>query len=796
MSIVYSHPLKGSDLYVSNQQDLRSWLRADKGTNNQVCQALYQANRSKALPWLTLVIGSELLAPQIDATPSTIAKAVALRLLQMGTDEDDARESGLFVLSLLLSRRRLDFVFPATGAQPANRLSEFMTELDTPEIRDFLEVNCIAADGTSVIAIDGKPVKQSRWNDWVLKLVQATACLNQVYFFVKNAYQMPINRWEDEGLTISRLGPMSPFLAARWKIATDAIVNARTAVERFHGDESENDRVAAVCKLLGRIKDNLTNGSDSRIVADDLLTLTEVTWYYLTLELLPNKHDSYLSWPEVLLSVGLTRNPKSSVPPKSRPSLSDAGESQDAIWKELIEASTEKADLWDQYPGQEDGIPWPEAGDHPVENAYRAYARLLAAQSEVSFQAYRTAVQESTLRNTSRQDDNRTSNLDRSTDKYWATMGGFGDVVLDFEDNPSAEEAPDEPAEATPGVPPPATAFVTTFDIELELALRHFCPDMPFVVVLPVNVALTDETNASSNSDQIRAATIWLGYVVGPLPKEYDYIEYPTTIDPRFLDGTEPDNKVFCEITNPPIGRWFVVSAGKDMDESSASRLINNPYEVSSPLLRSLITAGRLPFVIRLSGSPLVHLPQFDLLEDDDDEPNPLRRLRDEINAVLAEDGMTASGLLYHALVLEESHSMFLSFPEFAQDARQGLPPKLANYFPPDYWRYWMLLGVQASDNPIRYRLIAQISGVPDSTLTNPERPRKAGMALNRERALTTQAAEVLQWANFDTISGEVTDMTAQLDHYSDHLEANNPPERPFVAGALMTCRIKKGGNR
>jgi len=788
MSIIYSHPLKGSELYVSNQQNLTAWLRADEGTNNQICQALYQANRSKkALPWLTLVIGSELLAPQINATPSTIAKAVALRLLQLGADEDSARESGLFVLSLLLSRRRLDFVFPVTGTQSINRLSEFMTELDTPEIQDFLEVDCTNADG--------KTTKQPRWNDWVLKLVRSTACLNQVYFFVKNAYQMPINRWEDEGLTISRLGPMSPFLAARWKIATDAIVNAQTAVESFHGNESENDRFAAVSKLLGRIKDNLTNGGDKRrIVADDLLTLTEVTWYYLTLELLPNKHDSYLSWPEVLLSVGLTRNPKSSVPPRSRPSLSDAWESQDAIWKELIEASIEKADLWDQYPDQEDGVPWAEAGHHPVENAYRAYARLLAAQSEVSFRAYSTTVQEATLGITSQQnDDNEMSNWDSSLDQYWATMGGFGGVVLDSENNASAEEPPVEPEEATPGVPPPATAFVTTFDIELELALRHFCRDMPFVVVLPVNVALTGGTKTVSDD---RAATIWLGYVVGPLPEGYDYIEYPSTIDPRFGDGQEPDNEVFREITNPPIGRWFVVSAGKDIGESSASRLINNPYEVSSPLLRSLITAGRLPFVIRLSGSPLVHLPQFDLLDDEDGKPNPLRRLRDEINTVLAEDDMTASGLLYHALVLEESHSMFLSFPEFAQDARQGLPPKIANYFPRDYWRYWMLLGVQASDNPIRYRLIAQISGVPDSTLTNPERPRKAGMALNRERALTTQAGEVLQWANFDTVNGEVTDMTAQLDHYSDHLEANNPPERPFVAGAQMTCRIQKGGNR
>jgi hypothetical protein len=739
-----------------------------------ICQAL-DRDGTGGIPWVTLVLGAEMLAPKLAVESGfDVATAVMKQLVASGTTEEDAKSTGLFCLSLLNSRRSQDF----TADEPPN------------------DENAIGRFWAESSRDDGKTNPSiPAYEAWVLRLLAAAAAVNSAYFFAKQACQLPINRWEDEAASPGKLGDLSELVRHRWGHARAKLLHAsesvRTPLTRASG--RLKTRLRAIIHLVNEIAADIDpEKREARISSDRLLTLTEVAWYYLTEGLLPKPsgspagsqpNDSYLSWPEVLLAIGLHPRETQDAPglrTGSRPVFSDPEAVTGGIVDVLEAPSKARADAWESLP---DNSGWKDATGSSIDRGYRVYANVLAAQARHSHDCFKRMIGKdsdsrdrvlaagdhgppSTEADAAHIDDEVSGGgfIDELDERE-----GYGDAesALDAEAEPTQPPTPDAEAAPPAQVAPPATAFVTTFDVELELALRHFHSDLPFVVVLPVNVGLGERDHL--------AATVWLGYLVEP----------------------GPPGAALQSITRPPERNWFVVSRGKEEPGALTETLVkDNPYDVSSPVLRGLTAKGPLPFIIRLSGSPLVHLPS--LFDSRAQERLEARRLMAEIANALTGEGHTSKDSLaglQHAVVLEESHSMFLSFPEF-DSGRQGLPPKLANYFPEGYWRYWMLLGVQASDDPIRYRLVAQIAGVGGHQTANPNRPKRSGMALNRPNALTRRASDLLRWSDFDIVNSQVESMTEPLEHYLQHLKPTAGHSlAPLVHGRNHRCGLTLDGD-
>lgn len=781
-----NHPRNGSELYKrSTPQSLNNWLRG-KGNCDKLCERIAEIGDSvNALPWLTLVIGAELTAPTLrPVSVSAIGRAIAYELVQAGINQADATATGVFVASLLVSRRKLDFAEGVPEDSSIDQLAELYQPITTDEAQAFWN-------------------KVPRYDPWVLRLFHAAAMVNASYFLAKRVYQIPVNRWDDDPVKQVQFGHSSESFKQNWMTAYSALSKAITAIPKV-GEEKPRlssqeqkveNRHMAVKDLLQTIyleMDPLK--PDSRITSDNLLTLAEVAWYYLTINLIePKPHDetgvdvspsgkllsdlpekaaddAHLSWPEILLTVGLQRGDAPPVegqlrPTGSRPRLSDPKTAAQAITSELLAPSLVSAEWWYKCADlsrQENGP--------SVRRAYRVYADILAAQAGISFHGLPEPDSSEASETQDELDDvlpDQLNDVPKPTNMFGKT-----------------EQSGDMSVEHLPT--PPATSFVTTFDMEFEMALHRLHPELPFVIVLPVNV------DVSTDKDDNLAANVWLGYVVEPFQCDKSSTEQDSEtlartienwwddltadlIDPSSKDISKDRKRVF----DPE--RWFVVSVA---DKDKSSNAVNNPYDVSSQRLRDLVKEGPLPFVIRLAGAPLINLPDINI--------PAAAKLRSEIASALGENDSSLIKGLSHALLLEESHSLFLTFPEFDTNTHQGLPPKIANYFPAKYWRYWIMLGVQAADDPVRYRLVAQVAGVPGQPVPNNIRPDRSGMTLNREGALTRQAADLLQWSYFDIVKGDIIGMTVELEHYWRHLTVSGSPI-PLV-DKKGKCNLKNSG--
>jgi len=766
-----NHPQDGSKLYEgSTPQSLNDWLLGGADCS-RLCERIAQVGDSvNALPWITLVLGSELTAPTLRQIPvSLIGRAIAYELTQMDISPADATATGVFVASLLTSRRNLDFT---------------QADSDTPASDWFNELHQPLSESEAKALWEEVP----EYEKWVLRLFHAAAEVNAAYFLAKRAYHMPVNRWDDDPVQQLQLGHASDGLRKKWENAAKALASVRDTIPkadtsgRLSDDgQATNARHVAVKNLIIEVYQELDPMlKDSRVTADNLLTLTEVAWYYLTVNLIEPRYethadlppgayagafhhrkqgrhaklapsDSHLSWPEILLTVGLQPGGKASPsrPGRAgpRPRLSDPVTAAKAITEELWAPSMASAKWWSRHSD----IDLIEKSA-PVHKSYGVYADILAAQSHISYHGLPMPPVKSVTRNSESQ---------MSEDEYDVDPSVLSDAPEAAIDHTAATDH----QEPTPGrlSTPPATLFVTTFDMEFELALHRLFPSLPFVIVLPVNVDI------STPSEDNVAANVWLGYVVGPCQHEQPACADPDTLLAE-LTNTIPTGLGRSDGTTN-MGHWFVVGQGTDTSSAMVgTSAADNPYDLSSQRLRDLVNRGPLPFVIRLAGAPLIKLPNL---------ANPqsyghTQTLRSEIASAL-EKQVSQIKSLSHALLLEESHSLFLTFPEFDTGTHQGLPPALARYFPKNYWRYWMLLGVQAADDPVRYRLVSQIAGVQGKPVRNDVRPQRAGMTLNRQGALTRQATDLLRWSYFDIVEGRIAGMTGELEHYRRHLTADPP---------------------
>lgn len=208
---------------------------------------------------------------------------------------------------------------------------------------------------------------------------------------------------------------------------------------------------------------------------------------------------------------------------------------------------------------------------------------------------------------------------------------------------------------------PPAVAFITGFDLELEMALWQL--EEPFVVMVPVHVWDTEHGRSGSLA--------WLAYEATPQVER------------------RPDDEYRGLVSG---GTWRLQTSRLD------------------PRL------GDRPIVVRMSGCPLLELPRDDGEPTDEESCRSTETLRD-LRAALGYSRDDARVGVQHAVVIDEYSAMQVSLADLhgsrpdddSTIEYRGLPRELSGeggYNP----RYWMAFGVQVSDSAIRFRLFSQIS--------------------------------------------------------------------------------------
>lgn len=710
-------PLVDGSQIRSEFEDLNRYISEGKGTRVRraaFCNALGrvgppQTGGSRPFPWLTLVLGSETLAPSLRYPPEKVADRVAEQFRQLA----------------------------------AQNPRDELTEYDTRSVRMFILSLFNSRVGTEVIA-DEDPAADADMLNYPsrqLRLFHAAATLNATYFFTKAVNAAPVNRWEDEparlqvpgGSAIDRDG----YLKRRWDQASKVITSFKKAMrgdgraEDQAEDQTESLALQALCdRILQRL-------GDDEIGSDNLLALTEAAWYFLTLELVTKQpgagtpgNSGYLTWTDLLIPVGLQQQGRTA---RSRPSLTSPVRAKGVLRDELLGASRERARLYTSTD------PAQLKADARFE-AYQVYADILWAEAVVHHLA--TIPPETSPVVDQLGGSERTSELTSSQD-------------------------------ATSTRTPPATAFVTTFDVELELAMRTYHPDTPIIVVLPMT--LLHETG---DSRPTRSSSLWMGYLIEP--------------------GPVPDSDgLLRSITEPEADKWFLLTS-------------EDEWQTTNQHVNRLL--GEAAIIVRLTGSPLVRFP-FVRPDTPAETREITYRLAAMINLHLKElgkadaeskvelpaqadefDGESAEALI-PATVLEEHHALQLSFPGLRQPS-QGLPPDFA-VAPDGYWRFWAILGVQASNEAIRYRLIAQLIGSRISSTQSSVQPNRSGVAINSGR-LSSRAIDLLQWSEFDVVTEATTAeaTSAALQHYLRHLLVNGEPAYPVDTtgwSQLRQCALEQG---
>lgn len=290
----------------------------------------------------------------------------------------------------------------------------------------------------------------------------------------------------------------------------------------------------------------------------------------------------------------------------------------------------------------------------------------------------------------------------------------------------------------SPVQPPIASAFVTSFDLELEMAMWRSSTE-PFVVAVPMNL-LQD----IAEPDAHLASVCWLGCVIRP-------------------DHTLPLDEQLERLRTPADSDWFLLNGEQN-------------YE---------LTYGSYPVVVRLSGSPLMRPPQ---LSTEDGEWNDLclRLLKDLYIALPDEppDAQDPELRLAHVALLDEYSAVQHAASEFIilnDRVRHGLPAALTGTRGSAFARFWMMMGVQVSDSSIRYRFASQLTvptAIDGESVKDQPTPSRAGLVVNWRTDDTVR--DLLGWYDFDVVTDRCETFLGDLQHYLRHLKGDirKPPGR------------------
>lgn len=310
---------------------------------------------------------------------------------------------------------------------------------------------------------------------------------------------------------------------------------------------------------------------------------------------------------------------------------------------------------------------------------------------------------------------------------------------------------------------PPAVAFVTSFDIEVEMSLARSANVGTFFVVMPIHL--------TRSSDPNEAELFW---IMGEIPP---------------LDAPSPDEQ-FEQLRHPR--NWTILST-----ESS-------PEDYA-----------RGPIVVHLNGAPLFQLPTLaEELED-----SQLLRSFSRLGVTIVNGDATDGEIkIEHAVIVEEYLAMRHSEAEFFWSSREttdskfkvgrALPPELSKDTP-SVSRFWLALGIAIADPAIRHRMVSQMTVRRLGRMSEPA-PRVGASTLGQKPKLaaheidggesTTEAEEpertdveglavnlrvdddetmLLYWLGLDVVEDDCNRLIDDLYHYTRHLSARGSRKHP-----------------
>lgn len=286
----------------------------------------------------------------------------------------------------------------------------------------------------------------------------------------------------------------------------------------------------------------------------------------------------------------------------------------------------------------------------------------------------------------------------------------------------------------------PGVAFITSFDLELEMALH--AKKQKFVLVAPFELWRGEGT-------QRRAYLAWF----------YRIVDVPSA-GPS-LDWVRGE------------GDWRLL-------RESALRANDAPET----------TLRGMPIVVRLTGCPLVQGLRVDTTTTE--------------HLIDAQFPGASEGVLDvgHAVLLDEHTSLHHWTAELRETIR--LPRELVAHEEGKAQvngdrRFWMLLGVQITDDAVRHRVAAvvaahSIRGEKASPKSDDDRPHTAldlpwtGVVVNH-RSQPAQR-DIFQWQGLDVVGGRHNDVQKALRHYTRHLL--KPETRPVLD---EKCELGPGDN-
>lgn len=300
--------------------------------------------------------------------------------------------------------------------------------------------------------------------------------------------------------------------------------------------------------------------------------------------------------------------------------------------------------------------------------------------------------------------------------------------------------------------PPIASAFVTTFDLELEMALWRSVDGGPFIVGVPFTLT------PKSDSGNRPGSLCWLGCVMRPNP------ESATTTSLR--------EEQLVQLRSP--AEWFLLS------------------DLSTDNKRAYTD---LPIVVHLSGCPLLERPS--LVENG--QPSALwTEMRDRVDRAQTElSRFEPSQLEFrHAVLIDEYAAMQQTALEFfnykAADSSQslsfGVPDQVTGYHAElGHTRFWMVMGVQMADTGVRHRFAHQVAAK-EPPAAGVISPKRAGVVINRR--IEAEHRDLLYWYGFDVVRDRCQEFTPDLERYIRHLNCPDMNSRENRHGRGLPCEI------
>jgi hypothetical protein len=542
-------------------------------------------------------------------------------------------------------------------------------------------------------------------DEFSAKLVLLTAVLTRFYYTVQVSLVPPIARWDSDVAALSHKSQPLFRQDARERAneAEQLIESLRNDIRDKTSTPVDSSVTHAVDELLEDMHSDLRRGPT--LALRRLRFLTEVAWYFVS-----HGRPIYAGWTDLLLFLTLQQGPRASSNRGPAPRFPNLTVLPDMV-ERLHEAPTKASK----------GLDGARLNKLEYDSAKKRYRLYEAAANVLWAQAEATRTERDDLRKEGKR------------------------PPLNF-------------------ALPPAAGFVSSFDIELDMAMWSTADGRPFRVILPVH--LVQRSNSSY------AELCWL---MGELHPRTDH----------------SDDEAGLENLRSPTN-W---------------RLVTNLTDESE--LRET------PIIVHLNGSPLYRIPKLN---------SPEAALLVEELAAVGLDVVLGSDRLEHAVTIDEYLALRQSETELIwhgfeesetrKHLNRNLPKQLMTSTRRNP-RYWLSLGVPVSDAGVRHRLVSQLTRERLSIASESLRPDDAGLVTGQGGAVDSgsgfdigsrssvstddssgadtpkmggaainlrtgdDAASLLYWAGLDLVSGDCNDLVGELHHYAAHVGAPPDDKKP-----------------